>query len=281
VRAFVPDGDHAERRQLERQVEDAEALAVAARQPLGQHGDHVRAPQDLRHQQEVRDREPHVARPADRRERVVRGRAESAPRRGHQHVIERAVLVEREPLPHARMALAHHADEPLDEQRTRPDARRRESGAQDPEIDLAGLEAAPDRAEVHRAHREPRPRRPRLEEVHQPGQDRELDVVRCGDREGALGAGGIERARLLDEPDDLAEHLSHRRDQRLPLGGGQHPAGGAQEQRIAKERAQPAERRAHRRLREVQPARRARDVALAQERVQRDQQVEVDRADIH
>ena len=201
--------------------------------------------------------------------------------RRYEEVVERAELVERQPVPDPPVVAAHHAHEALEIERPRADVRRREPGAEDAEVDLRRLELAADGAEIHRAHGEAGERRRRLEPVDELRQDRVLHVVGRRDGEGHLRSRRVERPRLLDQPVDVGDQLLHRRGELEPLGRGQHPAGGAQQQRIAEERAQPAERRAHRRLRKVQPARRARDVALAQQRVERDQEVEVDRADIH
>jgi hypothetical protein len=127
----------------------------------------------------------------------------------------------------------------------------------------------------------PSERRAGLEVVDEPGQDRVFDVVRRGDGERHLRRGRVERAGLLHQPADVGEHLLHRRGELQAFRGRQHPSGGAQQQRVPEERAQPRERGAHRGLRQAEPRRGPGHVALAEERVERDQQVQVDRSDIH
>ena len=62
---------------------------------------------------------------------------------------------------------------------------------------------------------------------------------------------------------------------------GSMPAGIAHEQLVGEQPAQPPERPAHRRLRQPDPRRRPRHRALADQRIERFQQVQIDRADIH
>ena len=196
-------------------------------------------------------------------------------------MVERAELVERQPVPDPRMVAAHHAHEALEIERPRADVRRREPGPEDAEVDLRRLELAADGAEVHRAHGEAGERRRRLEPVDELGQDRELHIVRRRDGEGAWAVAGSNAPGCWTSRPTSASSCFTGAASSSPFEVGSIPPARAQEERIAEERAQPSERRAHRRLREIQAARRARDVALAQQRVERDQQVEVDRADIH
>ena len=73
----------------------------------------------------------------------------------------------------------------------------------------------------------------------------------------------------------------HRADQRLGARGGHERRALADEQRIVEEPAQPAERVAHARLAEPDALRRPRDAALAEQGVERDEQVEVEAAEVH
>jgi hypothetical protein len=103
-----------------------------------------------------------------------------------------------------------------------------------------------------------------------------LDVGH-GEPQHALFGGGIER-----RFDQQTLQLRQQRRQRLPQGiraRRQHRAAGpAHQQRIAQQRAQAAERAAHRRLAEPDRLARACRVAVVQQRVEHRQQVEIDRA---
>jgi hypothetical protein len=79
----------------------------------------------------------------------------------------------------------------------------------------------------------------------------------------------------------LVERPSHRRFKFYRSRSRYHPALRRQEQRVTEEITQPRELRAQRRLAQPEPASRPCDVALGQERVQRDQKVEIDLAAIH
>ena len=60
-----------------------------------------------------------------------------------------------------------------------------------------------------------------------------------------------------------------------------HPLAGADEHRIVEDLADPRERVAHRRLREPDPRCCARDVPLREQRIERDQEVEVEAGQMH
>ncbi len=78
--------------------------------------------------------------------------------------------------------------------------------------------------------------------------------------------------------------LDRRRDQRRDLarpGGRLHAGRGAHEQIVGKQAAQARQRVAHRRLRQADPGGGAGHGALAGQRVEGFQQVEVDRPNIH
>ena len=78
--------------------------------------------------------------------------------------------------------------------------------------------------------------------------------------------------------------LDRRRDQRRDLArprGRLHAGRGAHEQIVGKQAAQARQRMAHRRLRQADPARGPGHRALADQRVEGFQQVEVDRTNIH
>ena len=77
------------------------------------------------------------------------------------------------------------------------------------------------------------------------------------------------------------ERLAHRPGQRLGACGRHERRAAAHEQRIAEHPAQPGERVAHPGLAQPDPLRRPGHAALAQERVERHEEVEIDPAEIH
>jgi len=104
------------------------------------------------------------------------------------------------------------------------------------------------------------------------GQDRELDVVRCRDGEGRSAPAGSNVARLLDEPGRSRRAPVEPARSAPALGGGQHPP--AVRSRSGSPTAcavAPARRSC--RLREDEARAGARDVALGEQRVERDEQV--------
>ena len=79
----------------------------------------------------------------------------------------------------------------------------------------------------------------------------------------------------------LVERLRQRAAQRLRPRRQLHARADAHQQGIADQVAQPLQRVARRRLRQPDPHRRAADIGFPQQRVERDQQVEVKRIQIH
>ena len=107
---------------------------------------------------------------------------------------------------------------------------------------------------------------------------RDLDGVGKADPECAVGGGGIERLALEHRRLDLGERDPHRIGERKRARCRPHAFGAARQQLIAKQRAQPREIVAHRRLAKPNAGRRARNAALRQQSIERDQQIEVEPA---
>ena len=95
-----------------------------------------------------------------------------------------------------------------------------------------------------------------------------------------LAARGVEIVRH-EQPADLIERLRQRPAQRLGPRRQLHARAVAHQQGIADQVAQPLQRMARRRLRQPDPHRRAADAGFPQQRVERDQQIEVKRIQIH
>lgn len=127
----------------------------------------------------------------------------------------------------------------------------------------------------------PQFRRADAQVERQRGDDGDLHIVGAGDRDGEVGGRGIEAASPCQHIVHLVECLSHRSFEFDGSRGRRYAALRRQKQRIVEEIAQPSELCAQRRLAQAEPASRPRDVALGQQRVERDQQVEIDLFGIH
>ena len=84
-----------------------------------------------------------------------------------------------------------------------------------------------------------------------------------------------------EQPAHLIERLRQRAAQRLRPRRQFHPCTGPHQKRIADQVAQPLQRVARRRLRQADPHRGAADAGFPEQRVERDQQIEVKRIQIH
>ena len=90
--------------------------------------------------------------------------------------------------------------------------------------------------------------------------------------------GGIERLALEHRRLDLGERDAHRIGERKRARRRPHAFGAARQQLVAEQRAEPREIVAHRRLAEPDARRGARNAPLRQQRIERDQQIEVEPA---
>jgi hypothetical protein len=108
-----------------------------------------------------------------------------------------------------------------------------------------------------------------------------LQGIAHGDGEAGGRLPGIEAAAGGQHGAHGAQCLAQRLDQALGQRGWRQGAAAAYEQRIAKQRAQPPERVAHRRLGEIEPLCRPADAAFGDDRLEDDQQVEVDAGKIN
>ena len=96
------------------------------------------------------------------------------------------------------------------------------------------------------------------------------------DAESPLGCPGIEGFALKDCRLDLRERDPHRVGKRKRPGRGPHSVGAAGQELIAEQRPEPSETMAHGRLAESYALRGTRDAPLGQQRIERDQQIEVE-----
>ena len=110
----------------------------------------------------------------------------------------------------------------------------------------------------------------------QPGQDDRPRVGVGGDGEAALGGRRVE-LRVGERGLQLGQAAVQAARDGARAGGGDHAVGSFDEQLVAEPVAQPAQRVAHCGLAEAQPQPGAGDAALLVQRVEHEQQVEVDR----
>ena len=112
----------------------------------------------------------------------------------------------------------------------------------------------------------------------QPRDHRDLDGVGEADSEHPLGGRGIEGFALKHRRLDLGKGHADGIGKRQRARGRPHPLGAAGEKLIAEQRPEPRQIVAHGRLAEPNASRGARDASLRQQRVKRDQQVQVEPA---
>ena len=169
----------------------------------------------------------------------------------------------------------------LVKQPSRPQRRRRRRGRHQGQVDHTSFHLLAEQVAIELADGDPQFGRADAQVEHQWGDHGELHIVRAGDRDGEVGGRGIEAASPCQHLLHLVERPSHRRFKLDRPRSRCHAALRRQKQRVAEEIAQPRELRAQRRLAQTEPPSRPRDIALGQERVERDQEVEIDLAGIH
>jgi hypothetical protein len=279
-----PDQDRAGDRQvgIRRQGRAGDPMyrLQGAGDPLVEHRHHVGARQDRRRRQERR-RHRHAARrqaPAleDRVEEadIVAGRRDDEMRQRRQ-----ALVGER--LGQGRMPAPGHRREPVAEQ-----GRGAEALALDPvaadhrEIDVAAVEQVVEAHGAARAHMQVERRGPAPDPLGEGrGQDHRGGVVEHQPEAG--GGGGRIEPVLVQRALDLRQRPAHRPGEVEGPGRRAHALGPAHEQLVVEGPAQALQRVAHRRLAQAQPLAGARHVALAHDRVEHDEQLEVERVPVH
>ena len=112
----------------------------------------------------------------------------------------------------------------------------------------------------------------------QRGTEQHLHAVRQPDPEQPLGRPGVERLVPGDQGLDLGERDPHRVDQGEGARGRAHALRPSGQELVAEQRAQAGEVVAHGRLPEADAGRGARHAALREQRVEGDEQVQVDAA---
>ncbi|KAF1857280.1 hypothetical protein Lal_00014514 [Lupinus albus] len=276
--AAVPDHRHFVIADVEGQRAGGEAERVGAQpsQPGGQRGQHRRLGQDHRDRQELRGRGGDPPPGAERRQFVVDEAGQPAAQRRHKMRIARVILqpdrrgdrdegrVEQADMgfmvQHLPVVPAPRLRQIADGEVQRAVVQRVQHGV--------GIEAEQGDRDAQVA----------LRRVAQDaGQQHRLHRIRGGDGEVSLLPLGIEI--LLRRQGSGRPHQQVAQGFCQALGARRrlHPVAGAHEQRVAHQRAQPAQRVADRRLADAQRLGRAGNVAGLQQRVEHLDQVEVER----
>ena len=116
---------------------------------------------------------------------------------------------------------------------------------------------------------------------HQGRQQRCLQCVAHRDREAAFTRGRIKPRALAQRALKALQRCAHLGDERARQRRRHHALPAPLEQRVVKQLAQPSQRVADGRLRQVERARRRRDAAFRIDGVEDDEQVQVDPRDMH
>ena len=119
----------------------------------------------------------------------------------------------------------------------------------------------------------------RRSDLHEGHEQSVLHVVVARDGKGHLGPCRLECLARNETP-AVGEHLLQRYGEGLGTRRRQHAPLGAHEQGIAEEVTQPCQHPADRRLRVTEARGRPRDVALVEQHIEHDQQVQIDLPDI-
>ena len=177
--------------------------------------------------------------------------------------------------PAERMVGARHAHVVLVEQPLAADLVAQLRHVADREVDVAGLHAHRELARRQLRGLEAHRRAVLVQVAHERGQQHGLADVGHVDAQAARGAARVERLARAERAAHHGERVGERRRELERARRRQHAAARVHEQRIVELAAQPAERAAHRRLREAHVRGRARDVAVAQQRLEHRQQVQI------
>ena len=187
------------------------------------------------------------------------------------------------PAPRERGVVAtHQAHEPLVEQLAGADPRPfdRSTVGHDHEVELAAGEQLAAVAVVV-AHLQIDAGGLRRDALEQAGQHHEADIVRQRQHEATLRGRGVEARGASDGTLHRGQRLAQRRGHRLGPRGGDQTTRAADQQGIAEGATQPCERVTGGRLRQPDAPRRRGHATREQQRVEHDQRVEVESAELH
>lgn len=146
----------------------------------------------------------------------------------------------------------------------------------DGKVDRIAVELVKHRRVVQSPERQTDARRVVLQVREQTRSQQHLDAARHGNGKRALDGGGLEAVLAKDDRLELLECRTHRPDQRLGARRQCHALGRTGQDLVAEELAQATEGAAHRRLTDAEMTGGARDAALRQKRIERDEQVQID-----
>ncbi len=174
------------------------------------------------------------------------------------------------------MALAGGAREALREEIHSTDARGVVDDRAERDVEIAGLEQPRVAAPRGGDDLQRDPRRLARDHLEEWWEKQGHEEIGRSDHEATLGRRRIERGAALEEPLGVHEQGVEGADQSFGARGQNHPPTRAHEQRIAEQLAQLRQRMAHRRRRHAHPLGCRRHAALAEQPVERDEQVQVE-----
>ena len=150
----------------------------------------------------------------------------------------------------------------------------------DGEVDPVGVELVEDPGPVDGAQQQPDAGRVPPELRDQPRPEERLDAVGQAHREGARDGGRVEPLLPVHQRLHLPEGGAQRLGDLQGAGRRSHPVRRPGQELVVEQAAQAGEARAHRRLADPDPRGGPRDAALVEQRVEGDQQIQVDPAEI-
>jgi hypothetical protein len=190
------------------------------------------------------------------------------------------VRVELEPGAHSRVPPAHDDRETIRAETLPPDLLRERQRHVDREVEGTGRECPLDRSTPHLHDAQVDTRRGASDAPHEPRQHADLDRITHRNRELRLGLSRIEATPPLEKGLERAQRSRERADQPVRQRCGSQAAAVADEQRVMEQVPQARQRVTDRGLAEMQLLTRAGDAAFAVDRLENDEEVQVDPREI-
>jgi hypothetical protein len=213
------------------------------------------------------------------REGLVDLALRAADERDHDLRVAREI-VERELAPRRERVIGAHRDEATHlEELSRADACWQRRHRSEGEVERAGLDVCEGVGGIDRQDDDARARRLRVDRREHRGREHTERRVHAADREGARGGARLERA-AAEGRAEIDQRLGDRRGELLAALGGHEALLAAHEELVAEHLAEARERAARGGLGEAQAAACAGHAALGVERVEGDEQVEIERREI-
>ena len=273
----MPDHRDGDVRQRDRCRADGQAHAVGeeAREPGVHRGDDGGLPHHEGHHREPRRGQRDDALAADLGQRVIH-HAVGALDQAREQVREAHVVVERDRRRDPDQLGVEDAEVALLVEDAALVVRLALLEHADSEIDPSRIEVVEDAVPIDRVQQELHPRCHRLQMRDEGRHQKHLGRVRDAEGEGEVGRGRIEGSRRRRDLLNLGQCRLHRPKERQRARRWPHAVGPPRQQLIREGGAQPRQGMAHRRLADADPSGRAGHAPLRQQRVEGDEQVEIE-----